>query len=99
MTDSITWDIYNSNGFTVNLTHINLTWPTTNGMLYEIHIGSSYSWTGMDDAPNADRDVTGLIEYPGPTELTFIFNNSPAPNGYTLIATFEYGACTITVNE
>jgi hypothetical protein len=99
--NQVDWDIYNSNGFDVTLTHINLTWPSINDELNQIEIGSSYSWSGSDDPPNADRDVDGTITYPGSTMLRFQFANSTTSTGYTLIATFEYGVnvCNITVNE
>jgi hypothetical protein len=97
--NDLTWQIYNSNGFDVTLTHIDLTWPTSNDNLTQIIIGTSYNWSGDEAPPTYGRDVLGDIPYPGPTMLRFTFANSTTSTGYILIATFDYGACTITVNE
>lgn len=92
-----TWDLVNSNGFSVTISHIEFWWPSGNGDLNIIEVNSSTIWSGGDDAPYADLSLSGLVPDGGPHVLRFNFDDSVGTSGYNLIATFD-GVCNVSVS-
>jgi len=78
----VTWNINNS-GSAVSLTNLTITWPTPNGKLKKVKLGGATIWTGDDDAPSANLNLSGTVPAGPPTELRTEFENSAAGSGYS----------------
>ena len=96
--NEVSWNITNTSGSTVTLTHINLTWPSANGQLNWIKLDSSNIWSTVVPPNNIDVNVSGPVDSGLPDEKLLIkFQDEDIDNGYMLIATFD-GVCDVTVN-
>lgn len=96
--NEVSWNITNSSGSTVTLTHINLTWPSANGQLNWIKLDGFTIWSTVVPPDNIDVNVSGPVDSGLPDEKLLIkFQDEDIDNGYMLIATFD-GVCDVTVN-
>jgi len=89
------WEITNDSGATIRIEVIDLNWPASNDALFNIFVGGTVVWNGVDTTPpthidswvggQSAREVTSSIE------LEAFFGTMAAGSGYNLSVTFDNG--------
>ena len=90
----IEWDMYNDNasGIPVELTVIDLAWPSANGDLTHIKVGGAVIWDPDEDGPPIVPPLTVSAWLPDqvlPTKLHFHFINEVDSSLYSGSITFD----------
>lgn len=97
--DKTGWRIANEGQRTITLGTLFVYWPSGNGALEEVKLGGKTLWSGSQEAPTFEFDLTADVEdreiRAGKSgELTLEFANkriSREPSDYTILAKFAEG--------